>query len=181
MLFLVLLFIVLPLAELYVIIQVADLIGLLPTIGLMFVTAVVGGALARSQGRNTWRRFNDSMRAGRMPAGAVLDGAMIIFGGALLLSPGFITDVLGIGLLLPPGRRLVRLLLKGAAARTAPGRPILFVFDRSPWGGRGRPEQKPDRDARRPPPPGSSGEYDIDGTAQEISESDTSLEPGQER
>ena len=88
-LFLFLLFIALPVAELYVIIQVGQWIGVLPTLALMMLSALVGAALARSQGRQVWRRFNEMMRAGRVPGREVFDGAMIVFGGALLLSPGF--------------------------------------------------------------------------------------------
>jgi UPF0716 protein FxsA len=67
--------------------------------------------LARSQGRATWRRFNAALQAGRPPAREVLDGALVILGGALLLTPGFITDVLGLALLLPPTRALFRAIL----------------------------------------------------------------------
>ena len=67
--------------------------------------------LMRSQGRATWRRFNDTLQAGRVPAREVLDGVLVIFGGALLLTPGFITDILGLLLLLPPTRAVVRALL----------------------------------------------------------------------
>src|SRR5919106_5442556 len=97
---LVALFIVVPLVELYVIIQVGQAIGALPTIGMLVADSVLGSLLLRSQGRGAWRRFNEAMAAGRAPAREVLDGGLIIFGGALLLTPGFITDVPGL-LLLP--------------------------------------------------------------------------------
>ena len=114
-LLLVLVFIVLPIAELYVIIQVGQAIGVMPTLALLVVDGFVGAAIARSQGRAAWERFNRALTAGRVPARETFDGAMIIFGGALLLAPGFITDVFGFALLLPPSRALVR----GVIARLA--------------------------------------------------------------
>jgi UPF0716 protein FxsA len=175
------LFLVLPLVELYVIIQVGGVIGVLPTLGLLLLTGFVGAALARSQGRQTWRRFNEAMSAGRMPAREVLDGAMIIVGGALLLSPGFITDVLGIALLVPPGRAGISWLLKRAAARTPQGRPVLFIYDRIPGMGRSRgarsgAEQRP---PPRPPRSPASRPYDVDGSAREIDESEYRLPEGE--
>src|ERR671921_2346451 len=111
LLLLVLLFIVVPIAELYVIIQVGQEIGALPTIAILIAVSVLGSMLLRSQGRGVWRRFNEGIAAGRPPAREVLDGVLVIFGGALLLTPGFLTDVLGILLLLPPTRAAVRAVL----------------------------------------------------------------------
>jgi UPF0716 protein FxsA len=105
---LVLLFIVVPIAELYVILQVGQAIGVLPTIGVLIADSVLGSVLMRSQGRAVWRRFNEALAAGRPPAREVADGALVIFGGALLLTPGFVTDVGGLLLLLPPTRAVVR-------------------------------------------------------------------------
>jgi UPF0716 protein FxsA len=110
-LLLVLLFIVVPIAELAILIQVGQLIGVWLTIALLIADAVLGATLARSQGRAVWRRFNLALQAGRPPAREVLDGTLVLFGGALLLAPGFITDIFGIALLLPPSRALVRALL----------------------------------------------------------------------
>jgi UPF0716 protein FxsA len=111
MVLLVLLFIVVPIIELFVIIQVGEAIGVLPTIALLIADSILGSMLMRSQGRLAWARFNAALTEGRMPHREVADGALIIFGGALLLTPGFVTDVLGIILLLPPTRALVRNLL----------------------------------------------------------------------
>jgi len=105
------LFVAVPLAELYVLIQVGQVIGALPTIALLLVDSIAGGVLLRSQGRTAWRRLATTLRSGRPPAREVADGALIIFGGALLLTPGFLTDVLGFLLLLPPTRALVRRVL----------------------------------------------------------------------
>jgi UPF0716 protein FxsA len=108
---LVLLFIAVPLAELAVIIQVGQAIGVWWTIALLLADSLLGSWLMRHQGRVTWRRFNEALQAGRVPTREVLDGALVIFGGALLLTPGFITDILGLVLLVPPSRALVRALL----------------------------------------------------------------------
>src|SRR4051812_49225574 len=108
---LVILFIVVPIAELYVIIQVGEAIGVLPTIALLIVDSVLGSMLMRAQGRSAWRRFNGALAEGRIPHREVLDGALVIFGGALLLTPGFVTDIFGGVLLLPPTRALVRAVL----------------------------------------------------------------------
>jgi UPF0716 protein FxsA len=112
--------IVVPLVELYVIIKVGQSIGVLWTIALLLADSILGGILMRSQGRLAWRRFTDAMAAGRMPAREVLDGVLVIFGGAFLLTPGFVTDVFGIALLAPPTRALIRrLLLRQFTARLA--------------------------------------------------------------
>ena len=108
---LVLLFIVVPIAELAVIIQVGQVIGVWWTIALLVVDSVLGSVMMRSQGRTAWRRFNEAVNDGRVPAREVLDGALVIFGGLLMLTPGFITDILGFVLLLPPTRAAVRAVL----------------------------------------------------------------------
>ena len=110
-LFLIVLFIVVPIAELAVLIQIGQAIGIGWTIALLVADAILGSLLARSQGRATWRRFNEALRAGRPPAREVMDGALVIFGGALLLTPGFLSDILGAFLLLPPTRAFVRAVL----------------------------------------------------------------------
>lgn len=121
-LLLVFLFIVVPIAELYVIIQLGQAIGILPTIALLIVDSIVGAMLMRSQGRTTWRRFNRALAEGRMPGREVIDGVLVIFGGALLLTPGFLTDILGLILLLPPTRAFVRtLLVRRFAGRVVAG------------------------------------------------------------
>lgn len=103
-------FIAVPLLELYVILQVGDAIGAVPTIALLAADSALGALLLRSQGRSIWRQFNAVMRSGRVPHRELLDGVAVIFGGALLLTPGFITDVVGLLLLLPPSRALIRQL-----------------------------------------------------------------------
>ena len=105
---LVILFVIVPIAELALIIQVGQAIGVWWTIALLIADSVLGSMLMRSQGRAAWRRFNEATAAGRVPAREVLDGVLVIFGGALLLTPGFISDILGLLLLLPPTRAIAR-------------------------------------------------------------------------
>jgi UPF0716 protein FxsA len=105
------LFIVVPIIEIYVIIQVGQAIGALPTIALLIADSIAGSLLMKSQGRAAWRRFQAALAEGRMPGREVVDGVLVIFGGAFLLTPGFCTDVIGALLLLPPTRALFRRLL----------------------------------------------------------------------
>jgi UPF0716 protein FxsA len=137
---LVLLFIVVPIAELAVIIQVGQAIGVWWTIALLVADSILGSVLMRSQGRAAWRRFNAAVQSGRVPAREVLDGALIVFGGLLLLTPGFLTDLLGLVLLIPPSRAVVRVVL----ARRLEHRMVTSA---------GRARQRP---------------YDVEGTAVDV-------------
>jgi UPF0716 protein FxsA len=106
---LILIFIVVPFAELYLIIEVVgELIGPVWTILLLAASSVLGSVLLRSQGRAVWNRFNETMRVGRVPHREVVDGVLVIFGGAFLITPGFLTDIVGLALLIPPTRSVVR-------------------------------------------------------------------------
>src|SRR5919109_121419 len=111
------LFILVPLAELYVILKVGDAIGVLWTIALLAADSVLGSVLLRTQGRSVWRRFNEALSTGRMPHREVMDGVLVIFGGAFLITPGFLTDVVGLVLLIPPTRAIVRRLLVSRLGR----------------------------------------------------------------
>jgi UPF0716 protein FxsA len=106
-----LLFLVLPVAELYVILKVGDSIGIVWTLLLLAADSILGTLLLRAQGRTVWRRFNAALSEGRLPHREVMDGVLVIFGGAFLITPGFITDVVGILLLLPPTRTVIRRLV----------------------------------------------------------------------
>jgi UPF0716 protein FxsA len=112
-------FIVVPLAELYVILKVGDAIGPVWTILLLAGDSVLGSLLLRSQGRSVWRRFNAALTEGRMPHREVTDGVLVIFGGAFLITPGFLTDIVGLFLLLPPTRAVVRRVLTRRLGRRA--------------------------------------------------------------
>ena len=153
LLVLVLLFIAVPIAELYVIIQVGQAIGALPTIAILLADSLVGSMLLRAQGRAAWRRFQRALAEGRVPAREVLDGALVIFGGAFLITPGFITDVVGVLLLLPPTRAVVRRMLVGIFSRR-------FVVSLA-----GAAEA---RARRRPPGHPPRQDYDVEGTAVDV-------------
>jgi UPF0716 protein FxsA len=135
-----LVFLLVPVAELYVIYKVGDAIGVLPTFLLLALDSVLGSLLLRAQGRAVWRRFNEAMAAGRIPHREVIDGVLVIFGGAFLLTPGFLTDIAGLLLLIPPTRAFVRRI----AVRRLGRRVAAGVADR------------PDRQS-----------WDVDGTATE--------------
>jgi UPF0716 protein FxsA len=149
---LVLLFILVPILELYVIIQVGQEIGALWTIAILVADSILGSLLLRAQGRSAWRRFNAALSAGRPPAREVLDGVLIVFGGALLLTPGFATDVGGLLLLIPPTRAVIR----GVLVRRLAKRLVVAV----PGAGR----VPPPRGAPRP----GAVDDDIEGTATEV-------------
>ena len=105
---LVALFILVPIAELAVIIQVGQAIGVWWTIAILIADSILGSLLMRAQGRSAWRRFNEALQGGRVPAREVADGVLVIFGGALLLTPGFLSDIFGLLFLLPPTRAVIR-------------------------------------------------------------------------
>ena len=98
-------FFVIPLLEIYFLIQVGGVIGALPTVILVVLTAVIGAFLLKQQGISTLARFQTSMAQGQMPATALLEGVMLIIGGALLMTPGFFTDAIGFACLLPFSRQ----------------------------------------------------------------------------
>jgi UPF0716 protein FxsA len=100
-----------PLLELFVAFEVSQLIGVTYTVLLILLSVPVGMWAVRSQGRAVWRRLADGIAVGRPPARDVLDGALVLIGGVLFILPGFISDVLGALLLLPPSRAGVRRLL----------------------------------------------------------------------
>jgi UPF0716 protein FxsA len=108
LLLLVAVFIVVPLAELYVILRVGDALGWQWTILLLAADSILGSVLLKTQGRAVWRRFNSELERGRMPHREVIDGVLVIFGSAFLITPGFITDLIGLLLLLPPTRSVIR-------------------------------------------------------------------------
>jgi UPF0716 protein FxsA len=151
---LVLLFVVVPLAELYVIIQVGQAIGALPTIALLVLDSILGGMLMRSQGRLSWMRFRLALEEGRVPGREVLDGALVIFGGAFLLTPGFLTDIIGAVLLIPPTRDLVR-------------RGLVRRFTVRMLGGTASPRPRGSNGGRGGAAFPGSG-YDVEGTATEV-------------
>ena len=107
-LLLVLVFLVTPIVELYLIVQVAGEVGVLNTIALLILVSVVGAWLVRREGLGILRRAQEEMAQGRVPGRELVDGLLVLFGGALMLTPGFATDALGLSLLFPPTRVLLR-------------------------------------------------------------------------
>jgi UPF0716 protein FxsA len=194
---LVLIFIVVPIAELYVIIQVGGVIGVVPTLLLLVADALLGAFLWRHQGRAAWVRFNRALAENRMPHKEVIDGVLVIFGGALLLTPGFLTDIAGLILLIPPTRAAVRgISMRFVLARLSAGpRAAYWGFDRAsgrrrrrrpaPGGPAGpRPEPGPAADPfawedPSSPRPGGPRPGDIEGTGHEVRDEDE-LPPGEE-
>jgi UPF0716 protein FxsA len=119
---LVLAFVVVPLVEIYVLIQVGQVIGPWWTILLLIADSILGGWLIRREGRRAWLALTTALNSGQMPAKELADGALILIGGTLMLSPGFVTDGLGILLILPFTRPAFRrLLTKVASKRLAAG------------------------------------------------------------
>jgi UPF0716 protein FxsA len=102
---LLLVFLLVPLGEIYVLIKVGSIVGALPTVALVVFTAVLGAALMRAQGFSTLARVQASLDRGELPATELVEGALILLAGALLLTPGFITDTVGFVCLVPPWRR----------------------------------------------------------------------------
>jgi UPF0716 protein FxsA len=152
LLFLIALFVVVPIVEIYVIIQVGQAIGALWTIALLIADSIAGSLLMRSQGRAAWRRFQLALSEGRVPAREVLDGVLVIFGGAFLLTPGFVTDIVGAVLLLPPTRAVIR--------RVVARRVTFGVLADVP-----SPTMRSGARRRRA---GAPADFDVDGTATEI-------------
>ncbi|TML91412.1 MAG: FxsA family protein [Actinobacteria bacterium] len=105
---LVVLFVFVPIVELAVIIQVGQAIGVVETLLLMVLVSIVGAWLVKREGIGVWRRAQRQLDTGVMPGRELVDGVLIMVAGALLLLPGFVSDCLGILLLLPPVRALVR-------------------------------------------------------------------------
>jgi UPF0716 protein FxsA len=145
--FLVALFIVIPLVEIAVIIQVGDWLGIVNTIGLLILVSVVGAWLVKQQGLGVLRRIRDQQQAGQVPAAAVFDAALILVAGALLLFPGFVTDAVGLLLLLPPVRAGVRAFLRRRFTRRV---QVVRSVRTATWS-QSNPPSSPSQD--RPPSP----------------------------
>lgn len=144
-----LLFILVPLAEILVIVQVGALIGGWWTAAILVADSLLGAYLLRVEGRRAWGEFRSALEEGRWPGDEVAQGALIIVGGTLLLTPGFLTDAVGFLFLLGPSRRMVsrRLRARVSTAATAGPSP-------GPTGGSGRPSTPGSAGAGRRPGPG---------------------------
>ncbi|WP_134766011.1 FxsA family protein [Nocardioides sp. 1609] len=115
--FLLVAFVVVPIAEIYVLIQVGQVIGAWWTVVLLVADSILGSWLVRREGGRAWQALRTALETGRMPAAELADGALLLAGGLLMLSPGFVTDLLGILLILPLTRPLFRRVLTGVVAR----------------------------------------------------------------
>jgi UPF0716 protein FxsA len=120
---LLLLFFTIPLVEIYVLLEVGGAIGVLPTIAMVVLTAVIGAGLIRAQGLATLGRVQQQLERGELPAVGIIEAALLLVAGALLLTPGFVTDTIGFLILVPPLRRwaiesfLARRIVAGGMAR----------------------------------------------------------------
>ena len=110
-------FVVTQILEIWVLIQVGQAIGGWQTLGLLVLDSILGAALLRHEGRRTWRAFRLALDERRLPAREVADGALVIIGGTLLLTPGFLSDIVGLLFLLPPSRAVLRPFLTAFVAR----------------------------------------------------------------
>jgi len=110
-------FIGVPFAEIYVLLQVGHAIGVLNTLALLILVSMVGAWLAKQAGLSVLRRMQAAMNAGRVPGAELVDGFIVLLAGALMITPGFLTDIVAILLLLPPIRAGVRRALRRSFAR----------------------------------------------------------------
>jgi UPF0716 protein FxsA len=117
LLILLVLIIGIPAFEVWLILKVGHQIGVLPTLLVLFVEAVIGGLLMRHEGRRAWAALNDAFSSGRMPTGELADAALVLVGGVLLMLPGFATDLIGFLFLLPITRPYARRILAFFVAR----------------------------------------------------------------
>jgi UPF0716 protein FxsA len=106
--FVALLLLVVPILEIYVIIQIGQVIGGWPTVGLLIVESALGAWLIKREGRRAWNALQSSLQTGKMPGRELADGALVLIGGTLLLTPGFVTDIFGFFFVLPFTRPLAR-------------------------------------------------------------------------
>lgn len=141
-------FIVVPLLEIFVLIQVGQVIGAWWTILLLIADSVLGTWLIRREGSRAWAALRSALNSGQMPAKELADGALILIGGTLMLSPGFVTDLLGIVLILPFTRPLARRALTGVVTRRLMGAGVAAYMPRtgpgSTPGNQQRPHPNPD-------------------------------------
>jgi len=145
------LFFAVPLIEIYLLIQVGQVIGALPTILLVIATSVLGAYLLRQQGLSALARFQNNLRQGQLPAEELKEGVFILLGGILLMTPGFFTDFLGLFCLLPPTRKLLmKLFAKRLKAKSKGVYEDVYIHSNT---------RAPDPNADRPTTAALEGEY----------------------
>ncbi|NNM34522.1 MAG: FxsA family protein [Gemmatimonadetes bacterium] len=123
-----LLFVVVPILELVLLIQLGGLVGLWPTLALVLLTGVAGATLARAEGLRVLWAFQQEVAEGRLPGQALQDGIAVLIGGAFLLTPGILTDVVGFSLLLPPSRRWIQARFRRSLKERVADGSVQFVF-----------------------------------------------------
>ena len=146
---LLLLFVIVPAIELAILIEIGKEIGFWPTMGLIFLTGLIGSSLTSSQGMAVWKQFNLKFQSGQLPGTELVDGLIIVCSGALLLTPGVLTDFVGFLGLVPQTRLLIRKQLQKYLARSQMKTNIHF-------------HSSFDFESQSPPP-----ENDWEGTAKE--------------
>ena len=139
-----LLFVVVPVIEIYVLIQVGQVIGAWWTVLLLIADGVLGGYLVRHQGSRAWTALRQALDERRMPARELADGALILVGGTLLLTPGFVSDIFGLFCVLPFTRPFARRLLTGFLTRKFLAGPLIGMYDGRGAGARTRQRPGPD-------------------------------------
>lgn len=112
-----LLFVALPIAEIYALIKMGSWLGLFPTLAILVLVSAAGAALVKREGLRVFRRFKEQIAAGNMPTNEMVDGVCLLIAGVLLVVPGFVTDAVGLLLLLPPFRLLLRRRLKKSSGK----------------------------------------------------------------
>ncbi|MEO2104628.1 MAG: FxsA family protein [Actinomycetota bacterium] len=163
-------FVVIPLVEVTVIGQVQDLLGWPYTIAILVADSILGAMLVKQEGTRAWRRFGEALAEAKAPASEVVDGALILFGGALLLTPGFVTDIVGLACVLGPTRSLLnRLLITRFAIASGPLGSMFLLGNRGPvdanagrrerrrGGRRGRRDSDAEPPTSPPPPRSTPG------------------------
>ena len=144
---LLLLFLIVPIAELYLLIEIGQRIGTISTLALIFLTALLGSALARRQGLGVLRRMQSEMAEGRLPASSMVDGVLILLAGAVLITPGVLTDLVGFLVLIPVTRGLIKAYLWKRIERAVKRGAARVHVD---FGESGHPStHRPDRDETR--------------------------------
>ncbi|WP_224245375.1 FxsA family protein [Hyalangium gracile] len=161
--YLLLAFIVVPVLELYLLVVLGRQLGLAPTLGLLLVTALLGSVLAKREGRRVLRSWQTQVAQGRVPEEGILSGALVLLGGLLLILPGFITDAVGLFLLLPPTRRWVA----GRVRRSMERGMATGSMRVTTWTWSGSAQSRPSRETFGTPSPPSRqipGEVDAEFT-----------------
>ena len=162
MVLLVLLLVIVPIIELAIIIQIGSMIGVWWTIALLVADSLLGAWLLMREGSRSWLRFRAAIGDGKVPAKETADGGLVISGGALLLTPGFLTDIVGLLFLFQPTRDVIRriaLTKVVSYAATSVGGPAGWTLRGALFGSRAAKYAR----AKRP-----SRDYDVEGTATEV-------------